>query len=145
MNSGEETTMQPISENDSSILNRLIALECENRRLKRWGAGTLLGLLVVVACGAAVVADNPLIVRDRDGHSRFIAGVHSEDIRNTYVSMADERQNQFLRMGNDPFNGSYFFILDKTDKKRIECGVDKNNNEYMRFYNANGQVVRSLP
>ncbi|MEK6262600.1 MAG: hypothetical protein AABP62_28730 [Planctomycetota bacterium] len=137
--------MQPISENDSSIINRLNALESENRRLKRWCGGALLGFLVVVTCGAALVADNTLILRDRDGNSRFVAGVHPEDIRNTFVSMSDDRRNQFLRMGNDPFNGSYFFILDRADKKRIECGVDKNNNEYMRFYDREGQVVRSLP
>ena len=54
--------------------------------------------------------------------------------------MQDDHQNQFVGMGNDSFDVmARIFILDNTDTQRIEFGLGKNDNEYMRFYDVNCQ------
>ena len=137
--------MDTPSDRDSVILERLDRLERENRRLKRLGGGLVLALTLAFACGAATVAQSIFIFCDDDGTSRAVIGVHPQDINNVYFSMADAKKNQFLRMGNDPHNGSYFFILDKADQKRIEFGVDGKNKEYVRLFDADGRLSKQLP
>ena len=127
------------------ILARLNKLERSNHFLWRLLGGLALCLILAVSAGGAFVSEESLMLRDRDGRPRFVTGIHPEDVRNVYLTMADDNKRQFLRMGNDPVNGSYFFIEDNSAHVRLKLGVDRNNNAYMFFYDEQGKLIRRLP
>lgn len=127
------------------VSRRLERLEREIRSMKRWARGSMIGLVLVTSCGAAIVAGERFTVRDSGGSSRATIGVHPDDVHNVYFSMSDDQQKQFLRMGNDPTNGSYLFILDGGGRKRVEFGVDAQKKAYLRFTDDQGRVIKELP
>jgi len=129
----------------ADVIDRLNQLERSNRFLWRMIGGLALGFAIAVSAGAALYSEDSLMLRDRDGKARFVTGIHPQDVRNIYLSMTDDTNREFLRMGNDPANGSYFFLDDRSGRTRIKFGVDRNDNPYMFFYDDHGKIVRRIP
>lgn len=134
-----------ISDNQLTIVQRIEQLEKENQRLRRWGRLLFLGIVLIVAVGAAATIDNQMILRDRDGRTRFAMFIHPQEIRSVVFQMFNDRSRQRLRFGDDPVNGTYFFIEGQTGRKRIEFGVDSQDQAYFRIKDPQGRIIRSLP
>ena len=111
----------------AALENRTAALERQNRLLRRLSAGCFGLLAVAAACGAQVVADSLVVqeeflVKDRGGVTRF----------EMVVNRIHGRSNGF-------------HVVDANGRTRIDIGVTDEGVAVIGFFDAAGQLIKTLP